>query len=75
MISLNLAYCAENKNSKGDLSDRFLLNTVKILYLAPPSTIFQLYRGGQFYCEEIIDMPQVTDKLDKSCNEYTSPKS
>jgi len=39
--------------------------------LTSPATIFQLYRGGQFYWwwkpeypEETTDLSQVTDKLD-----------
>ena len=37
---------------------------VRVMALMPLSTIFQLYRGGQFLLvEETTNLPQVTDKL------------
>ena len=45
-------------------------NKVRIMVLTPLLIIYQLFRGGQFYCwgkpeysVKTIDLPQVTDKL------------
>ena len=55
-----------------------LKSYVDLWCLTPPSTVFQLNRGGQVYWwskpeypERTTDLPQVTDSLSQCCIEYT----
>ena len=59
-ITVNLVYSYSYRDLEG----------LMLWCLTPLSTIFQLYRGGQFYLAKEIgeprentDLPQVTDKL------------
>ena len=70
---MSLLLKCKNKLPYLNKSRRSFISGLSLWCLMPLSTIFQLYRGGQFYCltkqeypEKTTEMPLVADKLYKS---------
>ena len=73
-MSRCLCLCFNYVNNDNKISFFGITQTKTNRTVMPLSTMFQLYRGGQFYClwkpeyqEKTIGLPQVTDKLDGIC--------
>ena len=61
-------YNVEKKNIKKKITQYFKGLALWLWYLAPLSTIFQLFLGGQLHCWKKLEYPEKTTNLTQKTN-------